>query len=636
MIASKHKKFILTVQSTQSLIAQCDVACKSFENQPLRQMISSNTYDYEEINTVTDSGRMGEFNDGDLYDEWNTNIINNLDKLKPHIPEIIEYIKHNELDGAKLIKMNRKNFMKEAAAYCNDKKLTSQFGALYNAIIKCDILGLYDNDDKNEEEKLQQDIWSNNPQTISQCDVNQIVYILNNELDGAKLIKMNRKNFMKEAAAYCNDKKLTSQFGTLYNEIIKCDILGLYDNDDKNEEEKLQQDIWSNNPQTISQCDVNQIVYILNNTNIINNLDELKPHMPEIIEYINHNELEGDLYDEWKKDPYGEQTESWFGLFACSVLLIHFIVISMISAIKLSDGDCMNHIHFITTYEITMAIIMIVLLINRYSLQYFKVGMMKRIYSYNGFFAGMVFASYMSSTFIIIFNYSQCQDSIIWISMLILQIIGAMICLSLAYISLYTKCASFLYNKYTSVKCTIYCICILLALIVIGGSVFGVWYLINENNNPTIDNVSNDNIDTYFGFIFSDRIEYEDCKWILNNSYTGITDYEIVEKIYWDETTISDVEKIIEDSYRKRSLSPLSEPFQAYILQFNAETIESCTNASSELQLFADAVIHHKSKDLEYVLSESNNPRFWSNTSSLLQLYFNDSHLTFTVENYQN
>eukprot|EP01084_Bolivina_argentea_P317905 551224_1 len=122
-------------------------------------------------------------------------VIADLSILLPHLQQILQYIQQNELDGNKLTNMSRKDFMKQAAAHFGNKKLTIHFGKLYSCIVKCDIK-TFIIENRNDSG----DIWSSNPQSISECNVNQIVYILNNDvidkLDIPKL-KSQKSNIIK-------------------------------------------------------------------------------------------------------------------------------------------------------------------------------------------------------------------------------------------------------------------------------------------------------------------------------------------------------------------------------------------------------------------------------------------------------
>eukprot|EP01084_Bolivina_argentea_P083743 151610_1 len=98
------------------------------------------------------------------------------------------------------------------------------------------------------EEESEEYIWSNYPESISECTLKQIIYILTNEnifdklnrlsevkneilsyfkenkFDGKKLSEINRKTFMTEIANHMNNNKLKGQLGTLYSKIMKYEL----------------------------------------------------------------------------------------------------------------------------------------------------------------------------------------------------------------------------------------------------------------------------------------------------------------------------------------------------------------------------------------------------------------------------
>eukprot|EP01084_Bolivina_argentea_P319348 553910_1 len=111
------------------------------------------------------------------------------------------------------------------------------------------------NENKEDVSENNQNIWYNQPQSVSECDIFQIIYITNNvivdldklqplqqniieyikenQFDGNKLTTISRKEFIKNFVTYFDTKKLTLQFGKLYNGIVKCNInmfLGTYEN----------------------------------------------------------------------------------------------------------------------------------------------------------------------------------------------------------------------------------------------------------------------------------------------------------------------------------------------------------------------------------------------------------------------
>eukprot|EP01084_Bolivina_argentea_P300041 517257_1 len=99
---------------------------------------------------------------------------------------------------------------------------------------------------------FEEDLWWNKPLSIADCNVNQILYIMNhghvldnlnalsenrdqiciyiqeNQLNGLSLIELQRKQFYINLSEYLNNKKLRSALGTLYNKITQIDVQKLY------------------------------------------------------------------------------------------------------------------------------------------------------------------------------------------------------------------------------------------------------------------------------------------------------------------------------------------------------------------------------------------------------------------------
>eukprot|EP01084_Bolivina_argentea_P083741 151607_1 len=148
----------------------------------------------------------------------------------------------------------------------------------------------HDNEQKSnqqEEKEEEQSIWADQPESISQCNIEQIIWIIDNGIfdklkpnardnliphklaiikrikeskyDGSKLQEMGRKTFMNKLATLVDNKKLKAPLAALYTTIMKCDIIKLFQ-DDKHTKE----DIWSDKPHSIQHCNVNQIAYIIN------------------------------------------------------------------------------------------------------------------------------------------------------------------------------------------------------------------------------------------------------------------------------------------------------------------------------------------------------------------------------------
>eukprot|EP01084_Bolivina_argentea_P214608 364334_1 len=158
-------------------------------------------------------------------------IITDVNKLQKLLPDIIEYIRQNELNGQKITNTSRKHFMKDAAAHFDNKKLTIQFGKLYSAITKYDVSKFMRHN-------------NNSPKYLSECTVDEIVAILNDyildnldstdlkaqkcnvfefikayKFDGEQIMNR-RKEFILKLKEYLNDPKLSGQIAKLHKQII--------------------------------------------------------------------------------------------------------------------------------------------------------------------------------------------------------------------------------------------------------------------------------------------------------------------------------------------------------------------------------------------------------------------------------
>eukprot|EP01084_Bolivina_argentea_P185049 319142_1 len=66
-------------------------------------------------------------------------------------------------------------------------------------------------------------------------------------------------------------------------------------------------EIWGNNPQTIKECNLEQMVYILSNCNVFDKVDRLIPIKQHIIEYFESNDINGDKFIALKRKIFSEQ-----------------------------------------------------------------------------------------------------------------------------------------------------------------------------------------------------------------------------------------------------------------------------------------------------------------------------------------
>eukprot|EP01084_Bolivina_argentea_P265685 450446_1 len=215
------------------------------------------------------------------------------------------------------------------------------------------VLSDYANEnDVEKKERIEEQIWLNNPTSIRQCNVEQIVYLLNDDilekdalnqlkdykntiiqhvkdkhLDGNSIFNLKRKGFIIEFAAHCNNKKLKPSFGKLFNMIkefdlspfvspqnsIQTDENSMYhvitDNKEKQAAstmvDKNMYSIWSNNPTAIKQCNVEQIIFIVHHSILHNNkVNKLRHHEDAIISCIKNNNLDGNKIMEFNRKSF--------------------------------------------------------------------------------------------------------------------------------------------------------------------------------------------------------------------------------------------------------------------------------------------------------------------------------------------
>eukprot|EP01084_Bolivina_argentea_P271197 461371_1 len=163
-------------------------------------------------------------------------ILDKFDKLKPYKQQILVYLNQTDMNGTKLVEIGRKVFMTQAAAHLANKKLTIQFGQLFNAIIKFDVSKISDNLNKMHQ-----------PDSIADYNVSQIVFILETDIidkldklklrksdiidyfkengfDGAKIANIKKKEFISELVKVLGNKKLTMQLATLYKRIKQYNV----------------------------------------------------------------------------------------------------------------------------------------------------------------------------------------------------------------------------------------------------------------------------------------------------------------------------------------------------------------------------------------------------------------------------
>eukprot|EP01084_Bolivina_argentea_P179222 309711_1 len=175
----------------------------------------------------------------------------------------------------------------------------------------------FSEDIKEEEPAYMPSLWLDKPRSVTECNVNQMLcilqngdlftrldklvnykqqilsYIQDNKFDGNKLNNIVRKKFISQLVTHCNDKKLAAQLGRLYTSMLKFD---------------LSQFVVTTNNETASldeektECNLQQIIEILQN--ILDNFHLLANHKQQIIEYIQENKFDGNKLQQTGRKPF--------------------------------------------------------------------------------------------------------------------------------------------------------------------------------------------------------------------------------------------------------------------------------------------------------------------------------------------
>eukprot|EP01084_Bolivina_argentea_P023655 44148_1 len=146
-------------------------------------------------------------------------------------------------------------------------------------------------------------------------------------------------------------------------------------------------------------------------------------------------------------------------------LLIHFVIVFMIISTSLSD-NCVN---YVASFELVMLLFIFGLVLNELFVRNQNIN---NLFNDRGFLGAIVFVSYTSGMAISIFDHGYCiyQHDGIWISVLILQAIGAITCCHRIYKN-YKACFNIIClsedQRYPMFKCNVCCGCILTVIFVV-------------------------------------------------------------------------------------------------------------------------------------------------------------------------
>eukprot|EP01084_Bolivina_argentea_P274563 468031_1 len=195
-------------------------------------------------------------------------------KLQGKKSDIIKYVKQQKLDGNKLIDMKRKTFISAMAEYFGDNKLRGQLGKLYTSVTKLDLSQFVSDNDQN--------IWTGEHKSIEDCELEHIVYIINNEedifkkldklvqykqeiigyiqqngFDGKTLKQTKRKDFITNIVKHFGDNKLRGAFGRLHSALMKIDVTKYATQDNNTQEQKTNE---PQNTKFVTELETNEAI----------------------------------------------------------------------------------------------------------------------------------------------------------------------------------------------------------------------------------------------------------------------------------------------------------------------------------------------------------------------------------------
>ena len=182
------------------------------------------------------------------------------------------------------------------------------------------------NDDE-QDETVDAEVWTEVPDSVSGCNVEQIVSIVEehifgelrpniaqrllpykagilefikvHSLDGAALTAKSRKPFADELKAHLqvSDTKMRTALCVLYTAIIKHDLSLHQVQEDEEKDDDECSNVWAHQPQSIEECSVEQIIWLLKNRTFQelqpNFADKLEEHKQSIIAYFESNSIDG-------------------------------------------------------------------------------------------------------------------------------------------------------------------------------------------------------------------------------------------------------------------------------------------------------------------------------------------------------
>eukprot|EP01084_Bolivina_argentea_P204849 349887_1 len=118
--------------------------------------------------------------------------------LNKHKGKIMEYFKKNNIDRNTLKNIERKEFIDNICKYCDDKQLRAPSAKLYNVMTT--IIDTF-------ADQLSKQIDDIDKQLLNEYKAKIMQYVKENKMDYNKFIDMERKEFMFNIRAYCEEKK---------------------------------------------------------------------------------------------------------------------------------------------------------------------------------------------------------------------------------------------------------------------------------------------------------------------------------------------------------------------------------------------------------------------------------------------
>ena len=275
------------------------------------------------------------------------------EKLSQHKDAFISYFQENKVDGNTLKAMKRKDFAAAIIKHCSSQQMNGPAMKLFRLITGYNDLTQFnptpdDNDNDNDNDN---DIWSiNTPSIIEQCSVEQIIYMTQNsqvfqttlsphkdeiirylkqnEINGEKFKSIGRREFAHQIATYLDQNSTTLPLGKLWKDIDEYQIPITMlvrssasepepETETETEAEPEPNDIlWDSKPQTIAECNIEQLQYILAHYLLTSNSDKFEKllvYRSKILKFMVTNEYSGSKLVSVSRREFGQELKKYLG-----------------------------------------------------------------------------------------------------------------------------------------------------------------------------------------------------------------------------------------------------------------------------------------------------------------------------------